>query len=176
MRRKCETCGDGFLGSQRKKYCTDACRQKAARRRRPGNAADRNADRNVTVGEQQGPTSNPTPGAHCVEAKAVLDGLDAELAQSAKRAGRPLGWSTADRTLRELIASTIDRKASLQRLYEATDDPALTIKLAAELRMLTTQVAALLKQVKVAMPAAPSQKSQKAAHAANTRWSRESGA
>ena len=176
-RRKCETCGDGYLGTARSKYCKPACRQKAARGRRPTKTADRNAKRNaktVTVpaaAAHRERAQNAHP-AHCAEAMAVLDGLDVELAASAKRAGRPMGWSTADTTLRELIASTIDRRTGLQRLYEAATDPALALRLSAELRLLEASIARLLKQVKIAMPAAQSKKSQKASQAAHARWDR----
>ena len=57
------------------------------------------------------------------EARRVLRQLDQELANASKRTGRNLVWTAVDKELRTLIADTIDRKADLAVLYDATPDP-----------------------------------------------------
>ncbi|WP_133692053.1 hypothetical protein [Mycobacterium sp. BK086] len=156
---KCSTCGDGFLGTPRSKYCTPACKQKAHRRR----GAKSNADRNVTV-------ERATQAGHCAEALAVLSGLDQELASNASRLGKPLRWSTAEVAVRELIAEAIDRKVDLRRRYETSSDDKTALKFSAELRLVDASIARLLKQVKTDMPPVQSRKSAKAAAAASVRW------
>lgn len=165
-RRKCTSCGNGFLGTPRAQYCSTACRQKAHRRR---SGRNRNADRNATV-TVAAPVGSP---ARSAEAAQVLAGLDAELAENSRVLGRPLTWSTADQTVRELIADTIERRADLMRRYDASEDDKAALKLSAEIRLLERAVAQLLKQVRTDMPAPPSKTAMKAAHAANVRWGRD---
>jgi hypothetical protein len=112
---------------------------------------------------------------HTAEAQEVLRALDAELADNGEHLGldEPLEWSAAERTVRELIADTIDRRVDLQQRYEPCDDDRLRLKLATELRLLETSLARLLKQVKTDLPAPISRTSQKASAAAKTRWDRD---
>jgi hypothetical protein len=110
-----------------------------------------------------------------LEADRVLAALDAELASEAKRTGRALVWTAADREVLALIADTIDRKVDLAVLYEATPDISPRVKLSAELRLLEGSLARLLKQLKIDVPAAPVRepshvKSARASRAAKARW------
>jgi hypothetical protein len=52
----------------------------------------------------------------------------------------------------------------------ASDDDKVRVKMSAELRLLETSLARLLKSVSTDLPAEPSLRSQKAARAANARW------
>lgn len=172
-RRKCSTCGNGFLGTLRAQYCSTACRQKAHRRR---SGRDRNADRNETAVTVMSTLSAPPSGrVHTAEALAVLAALDAELADNAEQLGleEPLEWSAAERVLLKLIADSIDRRVELQHRYDESDDDRLQLKFATELRLLETSLGRLLKSVKTDLPAAPSRKSQKASQAAHARWGRD---
>lgn len=165
--RKCAACGNGFIGGPRKKYCSDACKQSAHRERVGANRNNRNAE-GVTAMAPAGSSA-----VHTAEAMQVLAGLDAELSENAKVLGRPLAWSTADDTNRDLIADAIDRRADMKRRYQESTDDKAALKLAAEIRLLDRLVSELLKQVRTEMPAPVSNKSRKAAHAANVRWSRD---
>lgn len=172
-RRKCATCGDGFLGTPRAQYCKDACRQKAARRRRPKPRADRNADRNVTVG------AAPSAAVHTPQALAVLSALAAEASENAVDRGEPAwedgedDWTAAERVVLDMIAAAVDRRVDLEARYAQADEDKLRIKLSGELRLIQGHIAQLLKQVKTDVPPAPSRKSQKASQAATARWRRD---
>ena len=143
--KQCSSCGNDFRGGSRAAYCSATCRQRA-RRARIGRNRDKGDTPPVTVATATGVRS--------AQARAVLDGLDAELAANAEQLGQQLEWSAAERAIRDLIADTVDRRTDLLRLYRATDDGALMVKLSAELRLLETSLARLLKQVKTELPAA----------------------
>jgi hypothetical protein len=144
-------------------YCSPACRQRAHRLRARSN---RNAPA-VTA------TSTPRVG-HCAEALALLAELDAELAENSAELGsqQPLVWTAAERAVRELIADTVDRKADLWQRYVVTGEDAARVRLSAEIRLLETSLARLLRQVRTELPAPQSRISQKAAKAARVRWQR----
>jgi hypothetical protein len=106
---------------------------------------------------------------------ALLAALEAELVEKSAdhglAVGEVLGWSAGEAAVLEMIADTVDRKADLSEQYRAAaDDPRLRIKLSGELRLLESNVARLLKQIKTELPPAPSPTSQKAKRAADTRW------
>lgn len=164
-RRKCVTCGNGFLGTPRAKYCAHACKQKAHRRRA---VSDRNA-RTVTVTGPAPPSS--ALQRHTAEALAVLADIDAELAANAREAGdlTPLELSAADHALREMIADAIDRKVWLSEAYGATEDIGLRVKLCTELRLTEQAAARWLRQLDTSLPAPMPLASQKAQRAANAR-------
>lgn len=167
-RAQCETCGNGFLGTPRSRYCTPACRQKAHRRR---GGRERNAeDRNVTVVVATAPA-----GGHTAEALAMLTELDAELADSAAEFGEDLAYSAADRAAREAAAFAIDRTVWLRSAYDgAGGDAGLRLKLMAELRLTEQAAVKLLRQVNTDPPAGePSTTSQKASAAAARRWKKD---
>jgi hypothetical protein len=112
--------------------------------------------------------------AKSAEAQALLDALDAELAASAKRSGRDLVWSAAERDVLEMIAAAVDRRVELSAAYGKSRTPmAMKIKLATEIRLTEQAIARLYKQVSTDLPAPMSQTSLKAQRAANSRWDRE---
>lgn len=114
-------------------------------------------------------------GTHSPEAVALLAQLDEDLAKSSKRSGKTLVWTTADRQVIDLIASTVDRRADLHRLYAAlaADDIKMRIKLSAELRLIESSLARLMKMVSTEIPAPMSLRSVKAQRAANVRWAKD---
>jgi hypothetical protein len=114
-------------------------------------------------------------GTHSPEAVALLAQLDEDLQKSSKRTGKTLVWTTADRQVIDLIASTVDRRADLHRLYSslADDDIKTRIKLSAELRLIESSLARLMKMVSTEVPAPMSLRSVKAQRAANVRWARD---
>jgi hypothetical protein len=158
-KKKCASCGDGFIGRSNAAYCSPTCRQRAHRGR---GARKRYAKRD----------GSRLPAAHCVEAVALLDELDAELADNSAEQGllEPLVWSAAEQAVREAIACTVDRKVDLWARYHASDDDGMRVKLSGELRLLETSLARLLKSVSTDLPASPSIRSEKASRAAHRRW------
>jgi hypothetical protein len=170
----CASCGDRFIGRRGTAYCSGRCKQAAHRSRR---GASRNASRNAA---SAAPVRNltPEPGeGHSAEALALLRALDEEMAENSADLGltedAPLGWSAAERAIRELIASEVDRKVDLGRRLEASGDDKVRVKLGAEHRLTTANIARLLKQISTEPPpAAPSLRSRKASHAARVRWNR----
>ena len=178
--RTCVACGNGFVGRGRAVFCSAACRQRGYRSRKAG---DRNAasvtnsgGRIDTVQTGDGVVA-VLPGVstgrvHTAEALAVLAELDGELAENAEELGEQLAWSAAEKTVRELIADTIDRRGGLLQLYQGAENGALRVRLSAELRLLETSLARLLKQVKTDLPQPMTRRSQKAAQAARVRWDR----
>lgn len=158
-RKKCASCGDGFIGRSNAAYCSPTCRQRAHRGR---GSRKRNANSDVSR----------LPAAHTVEAIELLDELDAELANNTAEQGllEPLVWSAAEQAIRESIACTVDRKLDLWARYHASDDDGMRVKLSGELRLLEASLARLLKSVSTDLPAAPSVRSEKASRAANKRW------
>jgi hypothetical protein len=164
-KRRCASCGNGFIGGARASYCSPACKQRAHRSRRgaKGNA------RGVTV-------TVPTvvaAGTHSVEAMALMAELSAELAENSAARGllEPLVWSAAERAVLESVARNVDRTVDLWARYHASDDDKIRAKLSAELRLLETSLKGLLAAVKTDIPAP---KSARATHAAETRWRRGS--
>lgn len=161
----CATCGDRFIGRSNATYCSAPCRKRAYRARSGANRpVSRPAD--VTVTEP--------PSGHCREAQAVIDALNSEMASHADLLGQPLKWSAAEAAILELIAETFDRRADIQRRYEAADDDRAAVRFSAELRLLEQSAARLLKQVRTEPPAPRSLRSVKAARAAHARWDRGS--
>jgi hypothetical protein len=160
-KKKCASCGDGFIGRSNAAYCSPTCRQRAHRGR---GTRKRDANRDVSR----------LPMAHTVEAVALLDELDTELADNSAERGllEPLVWSAAEQAVREAIACTVDRKVDLWARYHASDDDKMRVKISGELRLLETSLARLLRNVKtdLPMPANPSHRSRKASRAANKRW------
>ena len=140
--RTCVACGNGFAGRGRAVFCSAACRQRAYRSRKAG---DRNAASVTksgghidTVQTRDGVVA-ALPGVstgrvHTAEALAVLAELDGELAENAEELGEQLAWSAAEKTVRELIADTIDRRGGLLQLYQGAENGALRVRLSAELR------------------------------------------
>lgn len=112
---------------------------------------------------------------HSGEALSVLAALDAELAAASRRRGlvKPMKWSAAEATLRDMLANAIDRKVVLHASWMATTDDHLRVKLSAEIRLLEASVARYLGQIKTDLPADLSTTSSKAQRAANTRWERD---
>ncbi|RFZ05431.1 hypothetical protein VIMS_04933 [Mycobacterium marinum] len=181
---KCSSCPNTFIGRAGSRYCSPACKQRAHRANRNANAetvTDTEAER-VTVTAPAGKGSRfkrdqvtakvDVTGGHSAEAVALLQKLDAELAENAEQLGEPLSWSAADVAIRELVADTIDRRSELKALYRSTKDDKLRLKIAGELRLIESALARLLVRIKTDLPAAPSKTSRKATAAARARWDR----
>jgi hypothetical protein len=113
--------------------------------------------------------------ARSAEARKMLAGLDAELAAASERIGQTLVWTAQEQAVLDLISSTIDRKVWLRRVWSRTDDVKLRVKVSAELRLLETSLARLLKQVTPELPAPTSMRTVRARRAANARWQRGAG-
>jgi GAF domain-containing protein len=110
--------------------------------------------------------------ARSAEARKVLAGLDTELRVASERRGETLVFTPQEQAVLVLIAAQIDRKCDLKRLYTKADDAKTLVRLSAELRLLESSVARLLRQVNVDMPAPTSLRTQKAQRAAHARWNR----
>lgn len=179
----CASCTNTFIGRAGSRYCSPACKQRAHRANRNANAetvTDTEAER-VTVTAGKGARFKRDPvtakvdvtGGHSAEAVALLQKLDAELAENAKVLGKALKWSASETAILELVADTIDRRGELQGLYESTKDDKLRLKLAGELRLIEAALARLLAKIKTDLPEPPSKTSRKAAAAARVRWDRD---
>jgi hypothetical protein len=110
--------------------------------------------------------------ARSAEARKLLQHFDSELAAASARRGDTLVFTPAERAVLDLIGAQIDRKVDLKRLYGGADDAKTLVRLSAELRLLESSVARLLRQVNVDMPAPSSLRTQKAQRAAHARWNR----
>lgn len=174
-KKACASCGEGFLGRSGASYCSAACKQRAHR-------ASRNANRNgspsnVTVSAVVTQTSATGQCVdHSAEALALLASLDAELRENSDDRGLSgedaLSWSAAERAVLELVADAVDRQVDLRARYLASPEDKARVKLSTELRLIETNIARLLKQVKTDLPEPPSRISQKASRAAYVRWQR----
>lgn len=108
------------------------------------------------------------------EAQALLAALDVELAASAKRSGRDLVWSAAERDVLAMIGAAVDRRVELSATYQRSRTPmAMKIKLATEIRLTEQAIARLYRQVSTEPFLPMSGTSLKARRAANSRWDRE---
>jgi hypothetical protein len=114
--------------------------------------------------------------ARSAEARKLLRHFDSELAAPSARRGDTLVFTPAERAVLDLIGAQIDRKCDLKRLYSRAEDAKGMVKLSAEIRLLESSVARLLKQVDVDMPAPASMRTQKAQRAARVRWNRADNA
>jgi hypothetical protein len=111
--------------------------------------------------------------ARSAEARKTLAALDTELRVASERRGENLVWTASERVVLAAIAAVIDRKVWLARAYSRCDDDVkLRVKLSAELRLLESSLARMVKQITPDMPAATSLRSQKAQRAARARWDR----
>ena len=104
---------------------------------------------------------------HNPETRKLLRALDSEL--ESRELGEPVEWSERDRAVLELIASNFDRKVDLSARYDEADDTKVKVKLSAELRLLESALARLLKQIDPE-PVRSSVRSSKARRAAQARW------
>jgi transposase len=102
----------------------------------------------------------------------LLDELDDELASSAKRQGRELEWTAAEREHLAMIAETVDRREMLKAMFARwdTDDRKSIIQLSQEIRLCDAAVSRLLKSVNTDEPPPMSLTSIKARKAALARW------
>jgi hypothetical protein len=114
--------------------------------------------------------------ARSAEARKLLRHFDTELAAASARRGETLVFTPAERAVLDVIGAQIDRKQDLKRAYAKADDAKSMVRLSAELRLLESSVARLLKQVNVDMPAPSSLRTQKAQRAARARWNRGTNA
>jgi hypothetical protein len=171
-KKACASCGNNMIGGARARYCSPACKQRAHRSRK---GANRNGSRqSVTVPATGGqPTVHGGGQSHCAEALALLASLDAELAANAEELGQELEFSAAENVVRGLIADTVDRRVDLWARYHASDQTKERLTLSAEIRLLDTSLARLLRQVSPDVPEPQSRTSQKAAAAAAVRWRRD---
>jgi len=113
--------------------------------------------------------------ARSAAARKLLAALDVELSAASERRGQKLIWTASESAVLDDIASTVDRMVRLRRDWSRADDPKLKIKLSAELRLLETSKARLLKQVTPDLPAPESMRTVRARRAVNARWKRDGG-
>ena len=104
------------------------------------------------------------------EARRMAKALADELKSAGDEVGHTLVWSAAEEAIIEQICVETDRKVHLLALYEEAEDPALMVKLSAEVRLLEGSIARQLRQVKTELPAAESSTTVKARQAAQSRW------
>jgi hypothetical protein len=108
------------------------------------------------------------------EAQSLLAALDAELSDSAKKAGRDLVWSAAEKQILGMIAEAVDRRVELSAAYEEAEPQSVAkVRLATEIRLTEQAVARLFKQISTEIAPPLSVTSLKAQRAANSRWNRE---
>jgi hypothetical protein len=110
--------------------------------------------------------------ARSAEARKVVRQFEDELAVASNRRGETLVFTPAEQAVLGMIGAQIDRKQDLKRAYAKADDAKSMVKLSAELRLLESSIARLMKQVQVDMPAPASLRTQKAQRAARARWDR----
>lgn len=103
---------------------------------------------------------------HCAEARRLVDGLHAELAE------RGLVLGAAEALVVEQVCDCLDRKSDLQRLYDAAEDVTALVKLSAEIRLLESTAGRLLRQVSTDDPSRESPTTKRARKAADARWGR----
>ena len=175
-KKTCLVCGNDFVGRSDATTCSPACRQRA-RRGKSATKCDTAVTDPAPAKRKRWPSVVPAAqsSVHSAEALAVLAGLDAELEANSRRRGlvKPMKWSTAEATLREMLANAIDRKVVLHVSWLKATDDSLRLKLSAEIRLLEASVARYVGQIKTDLPADPSLTTTKAQRAANTRWDRD---
>jgi hypothetical protein len=109
-----------------------------------------------------------------VEAQQLIAGLDAELADAAKRTGRDLGWSAAEQQILSMLGDAVDRKVQLGEAYAETGAGSVAqVRLATEIRLTEGAIASLFKQISTEVAPPRSVTSLKNQRAANVRWNRE---
>jgi len=109
-----------------------------------------------------------------VEAQQLIAALNAELADSAKRAGRDLVWSAAEEQILSMIGDAVDRRVELSEAYGQCEPGSLPqVRLATEIRLTEGAIGRLFKQISTEVAAPLSVTSIKAQRAANARWNRE---
>jgi hypothetical protein len=114
--------------------------------------------------------------ARSAAARKLLAALDAELAGASEQRGQNLVWTAAESAVLDDIGATVDRMVVLRRDWSRADDPKLRVKLSAELRLLETSKARLLKSVTPDLPTKESVRTVRARRAVNARWRRDGGA
>jgi hypothetical protein len=113
--------------------------------------------------------------ARSVAARKLLAALDAELAAASELRGQSLVWTAVESAVLDDIAFAQDRIVRLRRDWSRTEDVKLRVKLSAEIRLLESSKARLLKQVTPDLPAAESARTIRARKAVNARWRRDGG-
>ena len=109
-----------------------------------------------------------------VEAQQLIAALNAELADSAKRAGRDLVWSAAEEQILSMIGDAVDRRVELSEAYGQCEPGSLAqVRLATEIRLTEGAIGRLFKQISTEVAAPLSVTSIEAQRAANARWNRE---
>ena len=105
--------------------------------------------------------------ARSAAARKLLAALDAELAGASEQRGQNLVWTAAESAVLDDIGATVDRMVVLRRDWSRADDPKLRVKLSAELRLLETSKARLLKSVTPDLPTKESVRTVRARRAVN---------
>lgn len=169
-KKKCASCGNGFLGRSSSVYCSASCRQRAHRGRGREN---RNASPAAVTVSARGRSRRRS---HSADAEAVLRALGDQLALVGQERGETLEWTPQERFALDLLAAEIDRSVDLAAMYDQCgDDVKLRVKLSAELRLLRQSTARMIREIKTELPARPSHRTTKARRAANARWHRGGG-
>jgi len=104
---------------------------------------------------------------HCPEARRLREKLQVELDE------RGLVFSAAEELVVEQVCACLDRKHDLQALYRDAVDASVLVKLSAEIRLLESTAARMLKQVSTEETGrGESAATRKARKAAQERWRR----
>lgn len=164
-KKKCASCGDGFIGRSNARFCSATCRKRASR----GQGQNRDTS---TVTVLAAPSRARSRSA---KAEAVLRSLDEQLALVGEQRGEELEWSPQERFALDLLAAEIDRTVDLAAMYESCDDVKLKVKLSGELRLLRQSTARMIQQIKTELPERETPTTRKARRAANARWGRRGG-
>jgi hypothetical protein len=167
-KKKCASCGDGFIGRSNARFCSPTCRKRASR-----GQGSQNRD-TVTVSAISGRRQRSQDRSS--KAQAVLRSLDEQLARVGEESGEPIEWSPQEQFQLDLLADEIDRTVDLAAMYEECgDDVKLRVKLSAELRLLRQSTARMIREIKTDLPERPTPATRKARRAANARWRRGGG-
>lgn len=110
--------------------------------------------------------------------KRLVDSMHEALARTSAETGQTLVWSEQEEAALERAGETVDRAEKVRKLLDSAlkadePNPAVVVKLSAELRMLDKQVVDLLGKLNPEGEG-PS-KSQRHVRAARSRWDRSAG-
>jgi len=109
---------------------------------------------------------------HTLQARKLLQALDADLAAASEETGDQLVWTHREQALLDRIAATVDRRVEIEARYrEAASDGAI-VKLSNEIRQCDTMVTRLVGMLKIDAPQPKSVSWVKTQRAATIRWER----
>jgi hypothetical protein len=108
----------------------------------------------------------------------IRQALDAELARARQQHGDGVEWSPQEAESIRILLDTARRRAEVRDVYRRTvaapdADPAVLVKLSAELRQLDKAISGHYRAISADVPAQESRTTEKARRAANVRWKAE---